>query len=364
MSNNVIVNPWPGGFSNVIMSYEIALAVAIITQRTFIVPPTSWCVLIDEKHAPKETWQNIWDIYDKENAKKIYQTVELLDCVNLQPYIKTQTDNYSWLEPLPSNIGTEVSSLCDSTLCLYNSQQLKDTNDFSLFSNQRPTKDIHTDVEFLTVHAFGHFWYNVYASSKQSRNLVKKTVDNYFKYKEVYYQISREFVKTVLGTFNSLHIRSPWQLNYDDGYEGVVNVKDKPEKLLQQVEQLLNTDTPIYISTDITNKSFFDVLGKKYKLFFLEDVITTLKLDLSPLEKIVIDQIIASMAYKFYGSYYSTFTKRINILRGIQGKQADDYMGFNKIIPKPNWETSALPWTLENRHWNWYDSSHPQWTME
>lgn len=354
----VIVNPFPAGFSNVLMSYEIAMAIAFITNRKLIVPPTSWCVLIDEKTTPKEQWQNIWDVCDITKAQLHFSTTNIFEHEELVPHIKKHTDDYSWLS-LPSMFHKETTGIYDSELCLYNSSTTSNQQDFEDFINTRQVEDVNSENKFLLVQGFGHFWYNVYAPNKSLRNSMKQKIYESLKYKSKYYEISQEFIDKRLGSYNAIHVRNPWQLNYDT-YTDVVNFKDNPKKLVEQLRNILENDKPIYISTDIQHKQFFNEVKKEYDIVFLDD----LQQNLTTLEKIAVDQIISSKADKFYGSYYSTFSKRINILRGMNGKQADDYMGINKLLPEPSWNNHPIPWKIENRHWNWYDSSHVHWTME
>ena len=75
----IIFSPFTAGFCNVLLSYEIAFALAHITGRKLIIPPTNWCVLIDERTAPKEFWQDIWTVLDINAAKSTVNIVSLSD---------------------------------------------------------------------------------------------------------------------------------------------------------------------------------------------------------------------------------------------------------------------------------------------
>ena len=61
----------------------------------------------------------------------------------------------------------------------------------------------------------------------------------------------------------------------------------------------------------------------------------------------------------------STYTKRINVMRGIDGKQADDDIGINHMLePKDRISKDIVnPWKVKSLWW-WNDSSHPQFKYE
>ena len=59
--------PWLGGFSNVRMSYELAIAISIITNRTIILPPKVFCHFLScHKVLNKNSFIDIWDFLDRE----------------------------------------------------------------------------------------------------------------------------------------------------------------------------------------------------------------------------------------------------------------------------------------------------------
>ena len=364
MEKYIILNPWPAGFTNVLMSYEIVFALAYITNRSIILPPTSWCVLIDDRKSSKETWQDIWQICDRNAANEEFKTYDLLEFEEFKPVINelTNTDNYSWVQHGVGNIGIrDIPHLNDSQLCLYDSTHQYNESDFQNFTKNRTVVDVNESGKFFKSSAFGHYWYNIYANGPEARNEMKRKVNKSFKYKLKYYSLAETAIKAKCDSYNAIHVRSPWQLNYDE-HSDVVHIKDKPHLLLQQVKLLYSADKPLYIATDIEHKSFFDQLATEYKIIFYEDLALPV---MQPLEKIAIDQIICSKADIFYGSYYSTFSKRINVMRGLEGRQSSDYMGFNKIVDNSIESKTPWPWQdTTSKHWFRHDSSYLQWTKE
>lgn len=110
------------------------------------------------------------------------------------------------------------------------------------------------------------------------------------------------------------------------------------------------------------NKNFFNELKYEYEIYFYEDF----DFNLSEFERIAVEQIICSESKSFYGTYSSTFSKRINVMRGIEGKQANDNYGVN-TYPKFSEEDTKIPfpWRFTpDKRWEWISSSYPQWTFE
>ena len=344
MEKFVVVNPFAAGFTNVQMSYEIAFAVAHITGRSIVLPPTSWCVLIDEKDSPKETWQDIWQICDREKANQEFKVYDLLEFEELAPYIDKNSPGYSWFsdDVLPNS--RTIPSFADSPICLHS--EPTDMQDFLKFVGDRPLCNMECTEKFLLVSGFGNYWANVYANGISDRNEMKKRVNAAFQYQSKFYELASSMIT---GTYNAIHVRNPKQLMFDQ-YADVVSFVDRPDLLLQQVKKFYPTQTPLYVATDIPHRGLFEKLASEYQLIFYDDLFQT---PFHPLEKIAIDQIICSRAELFYGSYYSTFSKRINIMRGLEGRQSNDNMGFNKIMDQsPNPES-----------WLWYADASPQWTI-
>lgn len=357
MEKYIIANPFPAGFSNILMSYEIIFACAHITGRSVILPPTSWCVLIDDKNSEKQTWQNIWDVCDKNYAMSEFKIYDLLDFSDFKNILQelTNTDQYSWTRNDVLDSFVELSTIVDSSDFYYNRDFIDER-----FTENRKGVDINFSEKYIKIGGFGHYWYNVYAKTPQSRNELKRKVNQSLRYKQKYFDLARKILSKV-NNYNAIHVRSPWQLNFDN-YSDVIQYKDRPEVLLHQVRKLFDSKKPLYVSTDITSKAFFDCIKKEYTIFFIDDLDLV---DLIPIERIVIDQIICSDADIFFGTYYSTFTKRINIMRGLSNKQTSDYMGFNKIIEVPDFYHDAIPWNKNKfSHWDWFRSSHSQWIME
>jgi hypothetical protein len=83
---------------------------------------------------------------------------------------------------------------------------------------------------------------------------------------------------------------------------------------------LLEENSTIYIATDERDKPFFDVLRKRYKIYFMDDFKDFLT-DVNTNYFGMIDQLVASRGRTFIGTFFSTFTGYITRVRGYHGQQ-------------------------------------------
>lgn len=260
---------------------------------------------------------------------------------------------------------------------LVSQKYIKDKDDYNEFSCSRTFTEIDIDEpwEVISYGQFGQFFYNIYLGDKNERNIIKKKINNSLVYKQQYEDLVNSLI--IPNTYNSVHIRYAKLVGgmlgeVDDFTGGTYPVG--PLRVLERIEQLFEKDIPLYVAIDITQSSeedgnsqninvndYLDVIRKKYNVIILEDF----NLDLSYTEKIAVDQLFCVNSKTFYGAYNSTFSKRIDILRGIRGKTTYDYMGWNKIQPSYVRTDSPYPWKYTEKHtWPWYYSSYPQYMLE
>jgi hypothetical protein len=173
----IIFSPFTAGYCNVLLSYEIAFALAHITERKIIIPPTNWCVLIDERTAPKETWQDIWSVLDITAAQEQFDIISLFEHGYKEEY---WSSNYplSWTGNVTSaiddvyDISTHHAILKqeNSFPCFYNSN--RNTIDLELFADERELIDLNINAKYLNIQGclFGHYWQQVYAGDSVARN--------------------------------------------------------------------------------------------------------------------------------------------------------------------------------------------------
>jgi hypothetical protein len=359
--NYIIFSPLRSGLANVIMSYEIAFAMAHITNRTLILPPTTFLTHITD--GTKEQWPSIWELFDKNNND--FDTIDLSEH---KEFKDVQLGNHnSWFantESVLQNVYSPIEiphnmPLANANFCVVNNfDNIKDNEDFKEFASTRQIIDLNRSEKYIYIEnsLFQHYWFWVYAGDAEQRNLLKTKMNKVFRYNQRYYDLVKDNVN--IGKYNAIHIRrGDFFIQYGPVLESI-NTEDK---LLTQVEKLLDPSLPLYIATDEPNKQFFNDVSKKYKILFIQDFFK----DLSKLDCAIIEQIICSQAEQFEGTIPSTYTKRINIMRGLAGNMTKDYTGINNIVNNTPEMNDPIPWVNgQNKLWGWNMSSHPQWTFE
>lgn len=362
-------SPYRSGLGNVIMSYECALALSYITGRKLFLPPTIHLTHI--KTDSKVTNHNLWDIFDKDITKEEFELENYCTHKNFKDKFEKIQTTYSWFKNLPSTIKDCYNWETDPTkntyrvtgsdICFVHNKQLyKDTEDFKSFVLNRNIIDVDVSEQYLLFenNLFQNYWYLIYPGGPSERNLLKNKVNKVTRYKQKFYDMfESSFISKILS-YNAVHIRRN-DFFVQFGYT-LRNV-DQSDKLLTQLLRVFDQNKPLYIATDECDLSFFEPVKQIYKeIFFLQDI----KGDYSLLDRAILDQIICSRAADFYGTKNSTFSRRINVMRGLEGRIARDNTGIN-VLDLVEAEDDPFPWTKTyNGEWSWASSAYLQWTQE
>lgn len=374
MKNKYITfSPYHAGLCNVIMSYELAFSISYITNRTLVLPPNNFICFISGNK--KNQYIDIWDIFDRDyvnqncNCIDFYKVPELKEKYNLLGNDISYTKNISkFIDDITEIKFSDSYNKEEINDCIAESHSVLVSNDyddpdFVSFCSRREVLNLSKiDTKFIHFEGnlFGPYWYHVYPGNYEERNLMKKKINKIFTYKSKFYNFG-ELISSKIKKYNAVHIRRNDFL--DARLEKIENVSSK-QKILDRLRQFFDNSIPLYIATDEVDKSFFDLVRKEFQVYFFDDVYDFLECNLNELEKTVLEQIICLNAKKFYGTYYSTYSSRINILRGIEGKQSDDNIGLN-YTKNPINLMRINPWKYEkNGQWEWCSSSHPQWKIE
>jgi len=111
-----------------------------------------------------------------------------------------------------------------------------------------------------------------------------------------------------INDFDTIHIRR--------GDFQFKETRVDADKIVQQLNRVLNNTNTLYIATDERKKSFFKPIVDQYaNVFFLDDFQQELE-GVNTNYYGMIDQLIASRGRVFFGCWFSTFTGYINRLRG------------------------------------------------
>jgi len=335
------------------MSYEVAFAIAHVTNRTIIIPPAMHLTHISE--GAKKNYSQFWSLFDRSNNQ--FNTVEILDhCFEqaIDNYYSWSGDANKVLKDcyIPDKFPINMP-ICDDRLCVIG--KLSNTSDFTNFLAQRQIVNLDRPEQYILLenNLFHHYWYWVYAGDKTERNTLKNKINRLFRYSQRYYDLVANEV--AVGPYNAIHVRrGDFFIQYGQALQSVAS----EDKLFLQVSQLMDPTLPLYIATDEPNQDFFKPLTTRYRVMFLNSFFK----NLTKLEAAIVEQIICSQAEQFLGTIPSTYSKRINVMRGLDGKPATDYTGINQITAPDARMSDPIPW--KNSCWGWSMSSHPQWMQE
>lgn len=363
-------SPYFSGLSNVIMSYELAFSIAYITNRKIILPHKTWLLFISQSQN-LEDFSDIWQIFDKDIVKEEFDCIEFENVPEFEDKFLQMRGGRSYTQNIfkavgIDNVGRVVFSDSDPYECVCNDHSVLvnkkyNDEDFLNFSKNRHVINLDRPEKILHFenNLFGSYWYHVYPGNKFERNKLKNKINKCFKYNKRLYELSDQ-VQQKIGKYNALHVR---RNDFLDVHTDLMDQVGNSNKILEKILPLFDTKIPLYISTDETNLKFFDSLISKYNIYFFKDF----DYNLDSLDTAALEQIICSNAELFYGTQLSTYTKRINVMRGYDGKESQDWKTINYTPPEKEniFHVNPLPWTLnENRLWFWDSSYHPQWILE
>jgi hypothetical protein len=370
MSKYISFSTHQAGLINILMSLEVALALSEITGRTLIIPPNFWCFDVSEGFG-KEHFVDILKFLNKESIYSNFNCIDFYDVPEFSELFskieKKETSEciYSYTGNIENCINdlkkitfAENCRLADTQIVLF-CGQIESDLDFSKFCGKRTEIiNLNFDEKFLHFEAnlFAQYWYSIYPGNSFKRNQLKQKINSCLLYDSKFLDISKK-VYDILGPYDSVHIR---RTDFLDLKSEDISSVSTPEKLLFSIKYLFKENKPLYISTDEKDLKFFDKLGTHKNIYFFSDFYDCYQ----GLDKSIIEQLICVNSELFYGTYQSTYSKRINILRGYQNKQTSDAMGINNLYEPICDYSHPLPWIKHKKYWYWSSSSHPQWTFE
>ena len=346
MSNKYIsFEPWPGGFSNIRMSYEIAATISIVTGRTLILPRKSECLFLSGETA--DSWFDIFDLLDITKFRDnfdftfsdeidIYKALEtptsLFDGVaDVARIILFNDSDGSEFPPVP--MGNSTVLICGNQYC----------DRAHRFIDNRTVIDLQTDDTFMHFprNLFGHFYYHVYANSIEKRNLIKSKIHRGICFQSSFYDKASCLISK-LGSYNAIHVR-----RNDFLVTRRESALTQLEILEKNLIRLLDSALPLYIATDEIDLNVFDSLRNNFNIYFFGDFFS----ELDHASSIAVEQIICANAYMFLGSAFSTFSDSINILRGSIPGRLDCHRKGNNF-ERESLSFKCYPWEVESYSWH------------
>jgi hypothetical protein len=281
---------WWGGLNNIRMTYEMAAALSVLTNRTLIIPPKIYCLFLSE-HDQKDSFFDFWNLFDKE---LFYKYFDCIDYKDVPEYKKYESDIQYF------------DGICNDIKCLPETEHPNwgvngDTyfKPINVFNFKHEDKFIH-----FPRNLFGHWYHLIGGINSKLREKIKHKIKHGIKLKS---HFNKRFIPK---PYNAIHVRSGDfnQTRPDSTVKLFTNLRD-------MVDTYLKPDKPLYIATDENNRKLFECLNG-YECYYLSDFINT-----DMVSSIAYDTLMCANAELFHGSRYSTFTDYINIIRYYNNKK-------------------------------------------
>jgi hypothetical protein len=280
----LIFKPWPGGFNNIRMSLELAACIAFLQDRILVLPPEYRMYLLNNKNS-MSTFFDISDLGVKTISFEDFETL-----FNVSRW--EQIENISHV--VDNDIVDTMLVTTTPPEDIIHNRQIKNISDLN-----------NHQLVYFKDNLLGSFYLTLYTDKQPE---ICKYVARHIHYNK---EIFTEAYKAVefLGTnYYAIHIRRN-DFQYKDLFLSA-------EQIYNNIKNVVPEGAKLYISTDETDKTFFDLLREHYELYFYDNIehliYSNINVDLiGPIE-----QIICTQATTFIGNKLSTFSSYIYRLRG------------------------------------------------
>jgi len=340
----VTFEPDEGGFNNVRMALEIFVLFALATGRTLVLPDEYPMYLLGKEGVMHdfdhfydvEGWTKYVDVLPMHKfLEKEGLTGQLKDGEMppgnatrfdrrrpLWEYIRRATDVFP-VGPNSHVVGIDLPKNFTT------SEELMDYHpDFKTFSHGRqllqygPELQAKKSLHFTSVMDGGnrylaHFYSFLYFADPQADAFMKRFVRDHMHYKGEIFCRAAKVVDLLhaggkdkaLEPYDAIHIRR--------GDFQFTETRLEAEEIFRIVEDVIVPGSVVYVVTDESNATFFDAVRDRYRLRFYQDFHSQAGLeDMNPNLAGMVEQVIASGARTYVGTYFSTFTGYITRMRG------------------------------------------------
>ena len=335
----VLYKEWPGGFNNIRMSYELALCIAFLLNRTLVLPPNSSYYLL-------ENYCGLNDFFDFSNKQiKIIKYEEFRDIEHI-------FDSFDNIKSKCKKINIKTDN------CVYNFEPLEPPTSFTKKREVLNIKDLISENDrylYFDRNLLGNFYSTFFTKHEDSlKTLINKTV----RYRNEIFDIGWAFIN-LLGDKNyySLHLRRN-DFQYKDLFITA-------EELLINIQNIIPKQGTLYIATDHQDEKFFKLIKEHYNVIFYNDLKSKLNhLEFNNNWIPIIEQLICSRAIKFIGNKLSTLSSYVYRMRGLMNDIEDKTFIVNTEQFKEEDQTSfkvdrgfIANWAREYRDAWEYDNS-------
>ncbi len=281
--------PWSGGFNNIRMSFEQAVCLSYLTDRTLVLPPSYSMYLTDGlsnfsdyfettnlgiKHINFEELCNIKNIeHNLNKLQEISKTLNYDSVANVINFTKN---------PVPKNFRKNRNVI--------NSEEIFDNS----------------EILYLDKNLLGTFDQSLYTKHETS---LKQLISKYVVYRNDLRDIAWQFINYIGDkSYYSIHIRRN-DFQYKDLFIS-------GQEIVNNIQNIIPENSTLYISTDSTDEELFLPLKEKYKVILYNDIKSQLNLQKFNKNWIsIIEQLICSRGIKFISQKNSTLSSYICKLR-------------------------------------------------
>jgi hypothetical protein len=315
-SGYLAFTPWPGGFNNIRMSFELAVCLSYLTNRTLILPPAHQMYLLEGE-------ATIEDFFDLENLGISYFTFhEFCSKKNIEHSLEA-------LKSISTPIYETLEGNIINTEYIRVPKKVKKLDHWGVHERYIFFKK--DEILFCENNLLGNFNQSLYTSFGTE---LKKLVAKHVVLKKSIFNLAWNFINKIGDQqFYAIHIRRN-DYQFKELFIPCEEIRD-------HLAGIVPENATLYIATDHKDLSFFEPLSRKYNLVFYKDVLN--QLDLGSINKNwipALEMMICTRAIKFVGMYLSTFSSFIYRMRGYMADIADkNYYINGKPFDEKNQKT-------------------------
>lgn len=349
----VTFEPDEGGFNNVRMALEIFVLFALATGRTLVLPDEYPMYLLGQAGIMHD-FDDFYDVEGWANNVDVLPMHKFLEKEGLTGQLKDgemppgNATRFDLRRPLWEYIrrATDIFPVgpdshvvgIDLPTNITTMEELMDYRpDFESFSHGRqllqygPELQAKKSLHFTSAMDGGnrylaHFYSFLYFSDPQVDAFMKRFVRDRMHYKDEIFCRAAKVVDLLhaegkdeaFEPYDAIHIRR--------GDFQFTETRLEAEEIFRTVEDVIVPGSLVYVVTDESNATFFDSVRDRYRLRFYKDFYAQAELkDINPNLAGMVEQVIASGARTYVGTYFSTFTGYITRMRGYLGKNPGYY---------------------------------------
>ena len=286
----IYLKPWKGGFNNIRMSLELGVALAYLTNRTLVLPPTYNMYLLEGK-------SNMRDFFAIENLG--------INALDFEDFCRSLG-----IAPLEDAVRAR-SKVLDYNCVeqVMNFERIPVPKKFKKWREEIRSEDYFDDTQilFLDQNLLGNVDQTIFSSKGTE---LKKLIAKHVVYRNDIFDLAWNFINYIGDQdYYAIHIRRN-DFQYKDLFIS-------PETLLENIAEVVPVGARLYIATDHRDETFFRPIQQRYQVLFYQDIAEKLNLPTFNVNWIpIIEQLICTRAIRFVGMKQSTLSSYVYRLRG------------------------------------------------